>query len=89
MLTSLSYLKDSSTYSVLSEGDLVRWWPVGGGGEDEFGSVGGWVPNLCRSVCSDAERKEDGSFGDFRMGWLGWNGGEGDLDEAGDGVLGL
>ena len=22
------------------------------------------------------------------MGWLGWNGSEGDLDEAGDGVLG-
>ena len=71
MLTSLSYLKDSLTYSALSKGVLGQWWPVGGGGEDDFGSVGGWVPNLCRSVCNDAERKEDGSFGDFRMGWLG------------------
>ena len=86
MLTSRSYLKDSLTYSALSSGVLGRWHPVGGGGEGDFDSVGECVPSLYRSVYGDREGKENGSFDDFRTDRLGYGGG--DLDEAGEGVLG-
>ena len=58
-----------------------------GGGEGEFVSAGCWVPNSCWSACSDAEIRVAGSFAGFGVGLTGWSGGEGVLDEAGDGVL--
>jgi hypothetical protein len=60
---------------------------VRGGGEGEFVSAGCWVPNSCWSACSDAEMRVAGSFGGPGVGWTGWSGGEGVLEEGGDGVL--
>ena len=67
MLSSGSYLKDLSTYSVLTNGVLGRRYPVGGGGEGDLDGVSEGVLNLYWSVCGDGEGKEKGSFGDFRL----------------------
>ena len=96
MLTSRSYLKDSSTYSALSSDVRGQWYPVGGGGEGDFGGdgegeyggAGEQDLNLYRSVCGVEEGKENGNFDDFRLDRPGCGGGDGDLDEAGEGVLG-
>ena len=83
MLSSGSYLNDLSTYSVLTNGALVRRYPVGGGGEGDLDVVSEGVLNLYWSVCGDGEGKENGSVGDFRQDRPGCGGGEGGLDEAG------
>ena len=67
MPTSRSYLKDSSTYSFLSNGVLGRWYPVFGGGEGDLDGASEGVLNLYRSMCGDGEEKEKGSVGDFRL----------------------
>ena len=83
MPTSLSYLKDSSTYSVISCVDLVWLQSVCCGGEGGFVSAGCWF------ACSDGEMRVAGSFGGAGVGWTEWSGGEGVPDDGGDIVLKL
>ena len=40
------------------------------------------LANVYWSVCDDGERKENGSFDDYRMDWPGCGGVDEDLDEA-------
>ena len=72
MSTSLSYLKDSSTYSDISFVDFV--WLKSACCEGGFVSGGCWL------ACSDGEMRVVGGFG----GWTGWSGGEGVPDDGGD-----